>query len=66
MIFKRKSIISGIEHHMALDVTQEQFERYENGWFVQDAFPHLSADEREFIISGVTPEEWSSTFGDEE
>jgi len=26
--------------------------------FVQDAFPHLSADDREFIISGCTAEEF--------
>ena len=59
MIFTRKSIITGIERHMSLDVTQEQFERYQAGELVQNAFPHLSFDEREFIISGITPEEWA-------
>ena len=44
---------------MSLDVTQEQFERYQAGELVQNAFPHLSFDEREFIISGITPEEWA-------
>ena len=66
MIFTRKSIISGIERDMDLPVTQEQYDRYKSGWYVQDAFPNLSDDEREFIISGVTAEEWSNTFGDEE
>ena len=66
MIFTRKSIISGIVRDMDLPVTQEQFARYESGWYVQDAFPHLSDDEREFIISGVTAEEWSNTFGEED
>jgi len=60
MIFMRKSIITGIERHMSLDVTQEQFDRYQAGELVQNAFPHLSADEREFIISGITPEEWAN------
>ena len=26
--------------------------------FVQDAFPLLSDNEREFLLTGVTPEEW--------
>jgi len=25
---------------------------------IQNAFPHLSAEEREFLLSGVTPAEW--------
>ena len=66
MIFTRKSIISGIKRDMDLPVTQEQYDRYKSGWYVQDAFSNLSDDEREFIISGVTAEEWSNTFGDEE
>jgi hypothetical protein len=33
---------------------------------VQDAFPQLDADQREFLISGITPEEWDATFGDDE
>ena len=30
--------------------------------FVQDAFPQLSADEREFLMTGCTPEEWNEMF----
>lgn len=30
--------------------------------FIQDAFYFLTADEREFIMSGVTPEEWKEMF----
>jgi hypothetical protein len=26
--------------------------------FIQNAMPHLSVDDREFIMTGVTPEEW--------
>lgn len=39
-------------------ITIEQIQAYESGVFVQDAFPNLSTDDREFIISGTTPEEW--------
>lgn len=34
--------------------------------FVQDIFPHLSADDREFLMTGVTPEEWDEAFPPEE
>ena len=35
---------------------------------IQDAFPFLTADEREFLISGLTPACWARLFpkGDEE
>lgn len=29
---------------------------------VQDFFPHLSSAEREFILTGITPDEWNSVF----
>lgn len=66
MIFTRKSIISGIVRHVNLPVTQEQFDLYESGWFTQDAFPHLSDEAREFIISGITNEEWLEAFGEDD
>jgi hypothetical protein len=31
---------------------------YENGALIQVAFPHLDADQREFLKSGITPQEW--------
>ena len=33
---------------------------------IQDAFPQLTADEREFILSGLTSEEFRKLFGDPE
>ena len=35
------------------------------GGLIQDAFPFLSPGEREFLMTGITPEEWDSIFGDE-
>lgn len=35
---------------------------YRNGALIQDAFDFLSADEREFLISGLTPEEFDISF----
>lgn len=36
---------------------------YDNGAFVQDAFPNLSIDQREQIISGTHPKCWIELFG---
>jgi len=38
--------------------------KYNNGAHVQDAFPKLSREDREFIISGISPKGWRETFGD--
>jgi hypothetical protein len=32
----------------------------------QDAFPYLSADEREMLISGICPRCWAASFSDGE
>lgn len=29
---------------------------------IQNAFPQLNADEREFLMTGITAEEWDTTF----
>ena len=39
---------------------------WQDGVLVQDAFPYLSADEREMLISGICPACWASSFGDED
>jgi len=64
MIITNKSKVSGKIRSMDLNVTEEQMVRYNSGRFtLQDCFPNLSADEREFIKSGITAEEWGEIFG---
>ena len=60
----RTCIYCGKSGH--IDVSYAGFKRYEKGAMAQDAFPDLSADEREQIISGTHPECWNKIFGDEE
>jgi hypothetical protein len=66
MIVSRVSRMSGRVHEMDLPVTLEQIEAWRQGELIQDVMPHLSAAEREFLISGVTPEEWEALFGDDD
>jgi hypothetical protein len=51
-------------NEMVLDITKEQLQEWaSSGRLVQDAFPNLSAGEREFLTSGCTPEQWKQLFG---
>ena len=65
MLITRKSLISGNINTMSLPITEEQYNAWEQGTLVQVAMPHLSPDEREFVMTGITPEEWADNFGDE-
>ena len=55
--FDRKDIFTGKINTMVLDVSLDQMMCYHEGELVQNAFPQLSVDEREFLISGVLPED---------
>lgn len=60
-------MIDGVERDMDLPITQEQLDRYENGQgHIQDIFPRLTPDQREFIMTGITPEQWNETFPTED
>lgn len=39
---------------------------WQDGMLVQEAFPYLSADEREMLISGICKECWESMFGSDD
>ena len=66
MIITNKSQVSGKIRSMDLPVTEEQMIRYQSGRFtIQDCFPNLSPDEREFIKSGITSEEWEAVFNED-
>jgi len=65
MLIERKSMVSGKVHAMDLDVTQEQMDAWNSGMYIQDAMPQLSDGEREFLMTGITQEEWDATFGED-
>jgi hypothetical protein len=49
-----------------INVTDEQLANWTNGMLIQDAMPNISAEDREFLITGATPEEWEELYGKEE
>ena len=58
------SILSGKTTTRDIDVEPEQILAWQNGMLIQDAMPELSAPDREFIMSGITQEEWDGIFQD--
>lgn len=66
MLITKKSFISGIERTLEIPVTQEELDNWKGGMLAQEAFPNLTADQREFIMTGVTPEEWEETMKEDE
>lgn len=60
-------MLSGVERTMNIDVTFEQLHQWEvEGQPIQRVMPHLTAAEREFIMTGITDEEWQQMCPDEE
>lgn len=66
MKITKQSQLSGKTNTMELDITNEQLVKYDNGELIQNVFPNMNADEREFLKSGITPKEWSDVFGNGE
>lgn len=57
----------GDEQHMDMDLTAEQFsvslKAWRSGNLIQNAFPTLSSEEREFLMTGTSPQKWEEMFG---
>ena len=56
----RSSPLTGRVNVMDIDISASQYRDWEQGGLIQDVMPHISADEREFIISGSTREDWET------
>lgn len=66
----RKSPFTGKVNQMTINLSEEEFNfrarMWQGGELIQNAFPMLSAGEREFIKTGITPQEWDAMFGEDE
>jgi len=60
------SQLTGNTNTLELNVTLEQLQRFENrvntGEYLQTIFSQLTKEEREFILTGITPTEWNEIF----
>ena len=65
MKITKTSILSGKTRTKEINVNQSQIDKWVAGMLIQDAMPDVSVDEREFIMTGSTPEEWDLYFNEE-
>jgi len=59
MIIERTSPVTGAKNRMDLPVTAEQLQAWQSGTLIQQAMPHLSPDEREFLMTGIHGDDWA-------
>ena len=62
MKITRTNPFNGGISSLEIAVTEEQLESYYAGELLQNAFPNLSAGDREFIKTGLTDEYWEEMF----
>ena len=59
----RLSEYSGKTHTMEMEVTPDQLRELQYGnQLIQNLLPHLTSDEREFLMTGITADEWFDMF----
>ena len=63
MKITRTSRLTGNTSVMDLPITREQLAAWVDGELIQNAMPQLDADQREFVLTGITPAEWNEAFG---
>ena len=66
MKIMRVSPVTGVTNYMEINVTEEQLDEWRGGALIQNVLPHLTLDEREFLISGATPDDWENLFGSDD
>ena len=66
MKLTKRSTLTGKTHTKDLPITNDELYRHHKGELAQNIWPKLSKDDREFIISGITVEEWDDAFKNEE
>jgi len=71
MLITRKSQLTGVEHTLEMPVTQKELDRCwsqnaKGTEHIQDVLPHLTPEQREFLMTGSTQAEWDEAFGSED
>tara|TARA_R110000787_G_scaffold196133_1_gene307390 strand:- start:290 stop:508 length:219 start_codon:yes stop_codon:yes gene_type:complete len=64
MIITRTSPLTKIENSIEIEVTSEQIARWQDGENIQNVMPTLTHEEREFIMTGFTFEDWRTLFSE--
>lgn len=68
MILTMTSMLSGKVNTMEIkSLSASDYNNWKtSGTLIQNALPYLTSDEREFLLTGSTPEEWDAAFGEQD
>lgn len=67
MQISRVSPLTGKTNTMDLPITEEQLGRWQRReGLIQNIMPELTPDQREFLMSGYTKEDWDTLFPPED
>lgn len=58
VVVQRTSPFSGKQNVRHIQMRPGDYHRWKQGVMIQNAFSYMSADDREFLMTGITPEEW--------
>jgi hypothetical protein len=63
----RRSPLTGISTTFDIPLSPSDFldayHNWKDGMLIQHAFPTLTPNQREFLMTGYTPEDWDKLFG---
>jgi hypothetical protein len=64
MLVKMTNPMTGVVGEMEMPVTPTELAEWRGGAGpIQNVLPQLNEDQREFLISGLTPKDWEDMFG---
>lgn len=66
MLITKTSIMSGLTRTRDIPVTKDQLYAWSQGQLIQDVMPDVSSEDREFLMTGITPEEWNALTEEDE
>jgi hypothetical protein len=57
---------SGKKNTMLLEFYPADMAKWQSGIPIQNAMPYLNPEQREYLMTGYTSEDWAAIFGDDE
>lgn len=66
MMITRKSMVTGRVHTQDIPINPIHYIRWtQTNVLIQDVAPYLSPEQREFLITGITSDEWDAVFNED-
>jgi len=62
---EKTSKATGNQNTMEIMLDLADYDKWLAGGLIQDCLPYLTAAEREFLLSGMTPQEWDYFFSED-